>query len=67
MVGLVALGENSEEGLTMNNEEQFVEFDKYCKSCQYEKLEENKSPCDECMEHPVNPNSCKPYCYMPRA
>lgn len=51
----------------MNNDEQFVEFDKYCKSCRYEKLEENESPCDECMEHPVNQNSCKPYCYMPRA
>lgn len=32
----------------------FVRFDKYCKTCKHEKLEENEPPCDECLEHPVN-------------
>ena len=31
----------------------FVRFDKYCKTCKHEKLEENEPPCDECLEHPL--------------
>ena len=41
----------------------FVRFDKYCKTCKHEKLEENEPPCDECLEHPVNLHSHKPVCY----
>lgn len=37
-----------------------VYFDKYCGKCKYEKLTENDSPCDECMDEPVNLYSHKP-------
>lgn len=50
----------------MENQELFVEFDKYCKICQYEKLEENEEPCAECLKHPVNLHSHKPYRYKPK-
>ena len=49
----------------MDYHEQFVEFDQYCKTCQHEKLAESDSPCDECLEHPVNWETSKPYCYKP--
>lgn len=38
----------------------FVDFDKYCGKCKHEKLAENESPCDECMDEPVNLYSHKP-------
>lgn len=50
----------------MDNRDLIVEFDKYCKTCQHKKLEETDSPCDECLEHPVNQESHKPYCYEQR-
>lgn len=50
----------------MENHELFVEFDKYCPTCQHEKNVETDSPCDECLEHPVNLNSNKPFCYERR-
>ena len=49
----------------MEYHEQFVEFDQYCKTCQHEKLAESDSPCDECLEHPVNWETNKPNCYKP--
>lgn len=52
-------------GAVMNVQDDylFVRFDKYCKTCKHEKLEENEPPCDECLEHPVNLHSHKPVCY----
>lgn len=50
----------------MENHELFVEFDQYCKTCQHEKLSEIESPCDECLEHPVNVDSAKPVHYKKR-
>ena len=50
----------------MEEHELFVEFDQYCKTCQYENIDEADSPCDECLEHPVNWESRKPCCYKPR-
>lgn len=47
----------------MEDHERIVRFDQYCKTCKHEKLEENESPCDECLEHPVNLNSEKPVRY----
>lgn len=38
----------------------FVDFDKYCGKCKYEKLTENESPCDECMSEFVNLYTHKP-------
>lgn len=43
--------------------DRFVDFARYCKTCKYEELEEVDSPCAECLEHPVNTNSQKPFCY----
>lgn len=54
------------EGI-MENHEQFIEFDQYCKTCQHEKLAETDSPCDECLEHPVNTDSNIPFCYERRS
>lgn len=50
----------------MESHDLFVEFDQYCKTCQYEKLAETDAPCDECLEHPVNTDSHKPFCYERR-
>lgn len=51
----------------MKNREQFVEFDRYCEICQHEKLTETDSPCDECLEHPVNADSNKPVHFEPKS
>lgn len=40
--------------------ERFVEFDRYCKTCKYERLEDSKDPCCECLDEPVNLYSTKP-------
>lgn len=45
---------------TMENNEKFVEFDKYCKNCQYADLPEEKDPCDECLTNPTNTNTTQP-------
>lgn len=37
-----------------------VYFGEYCKSCKYEKLAEDKDPCHECLNNPVNVYSHKP-------
>lgn len=40
-----------------------VEFDTHCGSCIHHKKEENESPCDECLENPVNLYTKKPIKY----
>ena len=40
-----------------------VRFDKYCKSCEYAKLEGFKDPCNECLGNPVIEGSEKPIHY----
>lgn len=37
-----------------------VYFDKYCPNCVHEELEEEKDPCNECLQHPKNDYSHKP-------
>ena len=37
-----------------------VFFDQYCKTCQYEKLDEKMDPCNECMDYGYNAESNKP-------
>ena len=37
-----------------------VYFDKYCKTCKHEKLEEKFDPCNECLSEPVNTGSHVP-------
>lgn len=43
--------------------EKIVEFDKYCKTCEYCSLDAWLDPCHECLNNPVNTNSKKPVCY----
>lgn len=45
----------SEDNLVM------VNFEKYCRTCKYEKLDEFVNPCNECLEIPVNEATDKPY------
>ena len=40
-----------------------VSFNQYCNTCEYKDLDEVKDPCNECLETPVNENSCKPIMY----
>lgn len=40
-----------------------VYFNEYCESCKYEKLEEDKDPCHDCLSTPMNINSHKPVHY----
>lgn len=44
----------------MNNEFKEVRFDKYCKTCEYEKTKDVDDPCNECLENPANLHSQKP-------
>lgn len=37
-----------------------VRFDLYCKTCAYEKNDENNDPCDECLMNGSNEDSHKP-------
>lgn len=46
----------------MKNEKE-VFFDVYCPSCKHKDEPETEKPCDECLGHPVNENSHKPYLY----
>ena len=40
-----------------------VYFDEYCGSCKHKSKNEDETPCDECLENPVNLNSHKPVKY----
>lgn len=44
----------------MENEYMEVDFEKYCKTCKYEKLEGFQSPCNECLENGMNVQTRKP-------
>ncbi len=37
-----------------------VDFEKYCKICKHEKLDEYKDPCNECLESGMNEGTEKP-------
>ena len=43
--------------------EKIVEFDKYCKTCQFKDLKEHEDPCHDCLNNPVNVNSKRPVNY----
>ena len=44
----------------MENIYKEVYFGEYCKTCKHYKLQENKEPCHECLNNPVNVYSHKP-------
>lgn len=37
-----------------------VRFDLYCEKCRHVKVAEDKEPCEECLNEPVNLHSHKP-------
>ena len=37
-----------------------VRFDLYCRDCTHNEVPETKSPCNECLEHPVNLYTYRP-------
>lgn len=40
--------------------DKIVDFGKYCKLCEHEKLDEAKDPCYTCLNNPINVHSQKP-------
>ena len=38
----------------------FVDFEEYCKTCEYEKKKESGSPCNECLDICARENSSIP-------
>lgn len=44
----------------MESKTKIVDFHLYCNKCKHKKLKEDESPCDECLEEPVNIDSHKP-------
>lgn len=40
-----------------------VYFGQFCKTCKNKDIPEDRDPCDECLEHPVNLYSHKPVNY----
>lgn len=44
----------------MSNDVKFVDFEKYCKTCEYEKKKESESPCNECLDICAGENSSIP-------
>ena len=48
------------EGLIMDEDLRMVEFWRYCETCEYKELDENKEPCEECLDHPWNEYTSKP-------
>lgn len=47
----------------MEINEHIVDFDIWCKKCKWCDNTEEESPCDECLEEPVNQNSKRPVYY----
>ncbi|MBO7453453.1 MAG: hypothetical protein J6U54_24225 [Clostridiales bacterium] len=43
-----------------------VEFDKFCKDCEYYKEDETFEKCAECLQNPVNQGSIKPVMFKER-
>lgn len=44
----------------MDEDYREVDFETYCKACKYKNLSENKDPCDECLDIPINLNTTRP-------
>lgn len=44
-----------------------VRFDKHCHKCaHWDEKDEHKEPCDECLDHPLNLHTEKPFNYEER-
>lgn len=51
------------ERIMSDNEMKEVNFEAYCKSCEFEKREEYEDPCNECLENPCREGTIKPFNY----
>lgn len=40
-----------------------VYFHEYCKKCKHKKLKDHESPCNECLNEPLNLNTHRPVKY----
>ena len=38
-----------------------VDFKKYCNECKYKELKSDEDPCHDCLNHPYNFDSRKPW------
>lgn len=47
----------------MSNNVKFVDYFRYCASCEHWDKQESESPCDECLELPAREDSHKPEYY----
>ena len=47
-------------------EEKFVEFNEYCKKCEYRDLSERDDPCFDCLDEPVNVYTHRPINFKER-
>lgn len=47
----------------MENIYKEVDFETYCKTCEYKELKEKFDPCNDCLAEPMNANSDKPICW----
>ena len=45
------------------SKEKFVEFDKYCLTCEHSEIPNGEEPCEECLCTPTNIDSHKPINY----
>lgn len=41
-----------------------VYFDNFCALCEHKDKKENESPCDDCLNEPVNENSHRPVFFV---
>lgn len=49
--------------IIVDNDNKEVRFDVYCKTCEYEKTEETKRPCNECLEEAMREGTYVPLRY----
>jgi hypothetical protein len=47
----------------MESKDKFVDFQKYCKTCEHQSKSESEDPCWDCLTNPVNTNSQRPVNY----
>ena len=51
-------------GLIMNTDDiKYVNYESYCRKCEYEKLNDYEDPCNECMEWPCREGTEVPFKY----
>ncbi len=52
--------------MAIDYSEFMVRYDKWCVKCKYKDRDENKDPCEECLENPTNINTERPINFTER-